>query len=198
MDWLTDFLLYTGAIFIMLFTSGTCFVFKHTCHIESQCWRFSGFPFLSINLKIAVYYSSVSLVQNSEYTKWRARASVCRCLLGNRTAVPSGYIIKTSLLTPDVFHQIAKEKRISNNETVLFFRYAKGFFLHSMNTSTSCHAPPVFKPSTIFNTSSRFSLISFLCKKYLIVFSSLGKKLQSSNKRNNSKILKGLETLFAK
>ena len=44
-----------------------------------------------------------------------------------------------------------------------------------MNTSTSCHAPPVFKPSTIFNTSSRFSLISFLCKKYLIVFSSLGK-----------------------
>ena len=96
-------------------------LFSNTLHtLKTSVDDSAGFLVYQLTLQIAVYYSSVSLVQNNECMKRRARASVCRCLLGNRTAVPSGYIIETSLLTPYVFHQIAKENLNWRNEKVRF------------------------------------------------------------------------------
>ena len=120
-DSLNDILLYTGATFIILFLVAA--VFKRTWNIARllTIWQV---PFSNSKLQITVYSLARVTCKTGMHAKRRAcvRLSVRRNLLGNPTAVPSGYIIKTSQLTADILFQ--RKKQILNNWlSLLWIRY---------------------------------------------------------------------------
>ena len=120
-DSLNDILLYTVATFIILFLVAA--VFKRTWNIARllTIWQV---PFSNSKLQITVYSLARVTCKTGMHAKRRAcvRLSVRRNLLGNPTAVPSGYIIKTSQLTADILFQ--RKKQILNNWlSLLWIRY---------------------------------------------------------------------------
>lgn len=119
-DSLNDILLYTGATFIILFLLAA--VFKRTWNIARllTIWQV---PFSNSKLQITVYSLARVTCKTGMHAKRRAcvRLSVRRNLLGNPTAVPSGYIIKTSQLTADILFQRKNKSWITDYH---FYEYA--------------------------------------------------------------------------
>ena len=166
-DSLNDILLYTGATFIILFLVAA--VFKRTWNIARllTIWQV---PFSNSKLQITVYSLARVTCKTGMHAKRRAcvRLSVRRNLLGNPTAVPSGYIIKTSQLTADILFQ--RKKQILNNWlSLLWIRYIityRGqipFFIYTDQSPRF-----VFLVSLCFSAALYdFFLISFSLKKCL-------------------------------